>query len=144
MKKLFVALLVIVMMAAEQSAATAQQTQTAAEEIINIEFTAQIGCTVSYSVFELAEIIIVGHCPTIGIDSIMESFEQEFPDNFGEYSVIESRDEIVILQSDESGIISIFIRTTEDGWIESDPQQQNKLLNLTLLIEISKTLLEME
>ena len=140
MKSLLKLLFVIGMMAAVQPAATAQQVQTAVEKKINIRFTAQIGCAVSYSVFELAEIIIVGHCPTT--DDI--DFEQEFPDISGEYSVLESGEDVVVLVYDESGIISVFIRTIEYGWIESDPFQENDLLNLTLLVEFSKTLLQIE
>lgn len=137
MKKILVLLFAIGMMATTQSAATAQ---TAA----NVTFTTQIGDSISYSAFELAEIITFGQRPSDDVaDKILNEFGVEFPENSGEESpaimVLQyADDEFICLQHNEDGdIIFICLKNIEFGWCESDPHQENILWKIGLLVEFS-------
>ena len=143
MKKAIVMLFAIWMIAATQSAATAQT----AANAINVNFTTQIGDSISYSAFELAEIIFIGQSPSDDVaDIILDEFEVEFPEDSGEESpaimVLQyADDEFICLQHNEDGdIISIYMRTIENGWIECNPQQENILWKLSLLTMFSENL----
>jgi len=145
MKKILVLLFAIGMMATTQFTATAQT----AVEKVSVEFTSEIGDAVIYSVFELAEDIVMGQCPSDEvIESIMDEYEEKFPDNCGEESpevlVLQyAEGEFLCVQHDAEGdVISICMRTQEDGWIENDPNQENILWKLGLIIRFSLNVLE--
>ena len=143
MKKLFALLFAIWMVAATQSTATAQT----AANVININFTTQIGDSISYSAFELAEIIFIGQSPSDDVaDIILDEYESEFPENCGENSpaitVLQyDEGEFLCIQHNADGeIISICMKTIENGWIESDPQQESVIWKLSLLTMFSENL----
>ena len=142
MKKTIFMLLVIGMMAATQQNVVSAQTTTT-----HVSFTSQIGDSVSYSAFELAEIISFGQSPSDDVaNSVLDEYATEFPDNCGEdspaISVLQyDEGEFICLQHNTDGeIISICMKTIEDGWIESDPDQENILWKLSLLTVFSENL----
>ena len=94
-----------------------------------------------------AELIFIGWCPTDGvIDSILDEYESEFPENCGEDSTAITvlqydEGEFLCLQHNADGeIISICMKTVENGWVENDPQQENILWKLSLLTMFSENL----
>ena len=144
MKKLFCLLLVIWTMTATQSTATAQE-----KAAILVEFTSEIGDGVYYSVFELAEYIFTGQTPSdVVADSILNEYGSEFPENCGENSpaitVLQyDEGEFLCLQHNADGeIISVCMKTVENGWVENDPQQENILWKLSLLTMFSQNLFD--
>ena len=131
MKKVFFLLTAIWMMAATQQVVA----QTLAEKA-KVEFTSQIGDPVIYSVVELTEFILFGS--DNNVHSILDEYKREFPYNCGvnapEIIVLEYEGEFICLQRDADGdIITICMKTEENGWIECDPNQENLLWKLTLL-----------
>jgi len=145
MRQIIISLLFIVGMMVTTQQVTAQT----AVEKVSVEFTSEIADAVIYSVFELAEDIVTGQCPSDEvIESIMDEYEERFPDNCGEESpavlVLQyAEGEFLCIQHDTEGdVISICMRTQENGWIENDPGQENILWKLSRLVECSNNLLE--
>lgn len=148
MKRFITLLFAVIVMATMHFSANAQTVSTnPTEKGIMLEFTTQIGDGISYSAFELAEFIFVGQCPSDGvIDSILDEYESEFPENCGEDSpaitVLQyDEGEFLCLQHNADGeIISVCMKTVENGWVENDPQQENILWKLSLLTMFSENL----
>lgn len=134
MKKLFALLLVIWTMTATQSTATAQT----AANVINISFTNEIGDSISYSAFELAEYIFIGQTPShTDASSILEEY-QEFTGEEEDPLILQyGGGDFICIHYDADGEIVLICLKNEFGWCESDPHQENFLLKLGLLVEFS-------
>ena len=148
MKKTLFMLLVIGMMAATQQVVSAQTTT---DNSFNIAFTSQIGDSVSYSAFELTEYIVKGNeLSDEEAEMVLDEFEKMFPENCTADSpaiqVLKyAEGEYIFLQHNtDEDLLSICMKTDEDGWISIDPGQDGALWKVSILVAFSELLLEIE
>ena len=123
-----------------QSTATAQEK---AAENVSVIFTTQIGDSICYSTFELAEIIFVGQTPSDAVaSSILEEY-QSFTGEEDDPVILQYGEIFICIQYDaDNEIVFICLKNTEFGWCESDPHQENILWKLGLLVEFSFNVFE--
>lgn len=105
-----------------------------------INFVNQIGCTITYDVDVLADIILNSDTLVDDDDAIrvMNSFETAFQSKLGPdepaYLVLVPNDDyfnVIFLQETKHGKIrNIYILTNEDVWLEICPHQRRNLRHL--------------